>query len=123
RVRDDELKFVLEKVNNLAVANLERLALPQDDEGIWQTLTTNLISVSQDDQISHSLRLKAGDVLDRVVFHSIKLGNLTDEASRNQIQTRGLRALKTQISTLYESDRRSTSSLRATDFEVHEQGL
>ncbi|PGH16246.1 hypothetical protein AJ80_05269 [Polytolypa hystricis UAMH7299] len=123
RVRDDELKFVLEKVNNLAVANLERLALPQDDEGIWQTLTTNLISVSQDGQVSHSLRLKAGDVLDRVVFHSIKLGNLTDETSRNQIQTRGLRALKAQISTLYEPERRPSSSLRATDFEVHEQGL
>ncbi|PGH01738.1 hypothetical protein GX51_05054 [Blastomyces parvus] len=123
RVQDDELKFVLAKVNDLAKSNIERLALPDDEEGIWHTLVGDLVSITKNAQISQSLRSNASHVLDNVVFHSIKLGNFDDPATRNQVQLRGLRSLKTQISTLYESGPGSKSSQRTSDFEVHEIAL
>ncbi|KAK2791130.1 hypothetical protein FQN52_005086 [Onygenales sp. PD_12] len=123
RIQDDELRFVLAKVNDLAKANIERLARPKDDEGVWHTLVGDLASITQNGQISQSLRANASNVLDSVVFHSIKLGNSTDLAARNEVQLRGLLALKTQISTLYDVDQRSKGSNRSSDFEVHELAL
>ncbi|OAX84129.1 hypothetical protein ACJ72_01495 [Emergomyces africanus] len=123
RIQDDELKFVLTKVNDLAKANIERLALPNDEEGIWHTLVEDLVSITQNTQIDQFLRSNASHVLDNVVFHSIKLGNFDDPAKRNQVQLRGLRALKAQISTLYGSGQSSQFSQRASDFEVHEIAL
>ncbi|KKZ68441.1 hypothetical protein EMCG_05900 [[Emmonsia] crescens] len=123
RIQDDELKFVLAKVNDLAKANIERLALPEDEEGIWPTLVEDLVSITQNTQVNQSLRSNASHVLDNIVFHSIKLGNSDDPVTRNQVQLRGLRALKAQISTLYGSSQGSKSSQRASDFEVHEIAL
>ncbi|KAL2360320.1 hypothetical protein RJZ56_006819 [Blastomyces dermatitidis] len=123
RIQDDELKFVLAKVNELAKSNIERLVLPDDEEGIWHTLVGDLVSITQNAQIKQSLRSNASHVLDSLVFHSIKLGNFDDPAKRNQVQLRGLRALKIQISTLYKSNLGSKSSQRTSDFEVHEIAL
>ncbi|OJD25721.1 hypothetical protein ACJ73_02911 [Blastomyces percursus] len=123
RIQDDELKFVLAKVNDLAKSRIERLALPDDEEGIWHTLVRDLVSITQNTQISQSLRSNASHVLDNVVFHSIRLGNFDDLATRNQVQLRGLRALKIQISTLYQSSLGLKFSQRTADFEVHEIAL
>ncbi|QSS60699.1 endosomal peripheral membrane protein [Histoplasma capsulatum] len=123
RIQDDELKFVLAKVNDLAKSNLERLALPDDEEGIWHILVGDLVSITQNTQINQSLRSNASHVLDNIVFHSIKLGNSDDPGIRNQVQLRGLRALKSQISTLYDCCSNSNSSQRASDFEIHEIAL
>ncbi|OJD14800.1 hypothetical protein AJ78_04888 [Emergomyces pasteurianus Ep9510] len=123
RIQDDDLKFVLAKVNDLAKANIERLALPDDEEGIWHTLVEDLVSITKNSQVNQFLRSNASHVLDNVVFHSIKLGNFNDPAKRNQVQLRGLCALKTQILTLYDSGQSSQFSQRASDFEVHEIAL
>lgn len=123
RVQEDELKFVLDKVNELARANTERFASPQDEAGIWHILVENLVSVTRNSNISQNLRLKAGESLDSVVLQSIKLSMNAPIAARNEVQSRGLSALKLQISTLYDSERLSTASSRATDIEVHELAL
>ncbi|KAF3481456.1 uncharacterized protein GIQ15_04215 [Arthroderma uncinatum] len=121
RVREDELKFVLEKAHSVANANIERLALPQDD-GIWEILVNNLIRMIQNDQVSSALRLKASDVINTVISKTIKLTESAEEESRNDVQLRGLLALKSQ-SSMPSQGRRPSSSPRAADLEVHELAL
>ncbi|EEH40796.2 hypothetical protein PAAG_02772 [Paracoccidioides lutzii Pb01] len=123
RIQDDELKFVLTKVNELAKANIERLALPKDEAGIWHILVEDLVSITRNSQINQSLRSNASQVLDNVVFNSIKLGNSDDPNLRNLVQLRGLHALEIQISALYDISQTAKSSQRASDFEVHELAL
>ncbi|EFE32597.1 endosomal peripheral membrane protein (Mon2), putative [Trichophyton benhamiae CBS 112371] len=121
RVREDELKFVLEKTHAVAKANIERLSLSKD-EGIWELLVKNLLKTIQNDQISSALRLKASDVTNTVISNTIKLTESTEEESRNSVQLRGLHALKSQSSIPFHG-RRSSSSSRAVDLEVHEFAL
>ncbi|EZF32770.1 hypothetical protein H101_03643 [Trichophyton interdigitale H6] len=121
RVREDELKFVLEKAHAVAKANIERLSL-SEDQGIWELLVNNLLKMIQNDQISSALRLKASDVTNTVISNSIKLTESTEEESRNSVQLRGLHALKSQSSMPFHG-RRPSSSSRAVDLEVHEFAL
>ncbi|KAK2880688.1 hypothetical protein FQN49_000457 [Arthroderma sp. PD_2] len=121
RVREDELKFVLEKAHGVAKANIERLSLSQD-EGIWDILVNSLVKMIQNNQISSALRLKASDVLNTVISKTIKSTESTEEESRNDVQLRGLLALKSQ-SSMSQQGRRPSSSSRAADLEVHELAL
>ncbi|KAM5470176.1 Endocytosis and vacuole integrity protein [Microsporum audouinii] len=121
RVREDELKFVLDKASGIAKANIERLSLPQD-EGIWDLLVNSLVKTIQNDQISSGLRLKASDIINTIISKTIKLTESIEEESRNDVQLRGLLALKSQSSMHYQA-RRPSSSIRAADLEVHEFAL
>ncbi|EFR03727.1 hypothetical protein MGYG_06723 [Nannizzia gypsea CBS 118893] len=121
RVREDELKFVLQKAHAVAKSNIERFSHSKD-EGIWELLVNNLVKTIQNNQMSPALRLKASDVINTVILQTIKLTESTEEESRNKVQLRGLLALKLQLS-MPVHGRRPGSSSRAADLEVHEFAL
>lgn len=124
KMHDEELKFVLEKANELARANLERLSsLGEDEMKSWQTLTRSLISTSANTSISPNLRLQASGVLNSLVFLTMKLQDGEDEKARNQVQLRNLQTLKDQVASLYPSEVASAKSLPTTVIEIHEQSL
>ncbi|KAL1958620.1 hypothetical protein VTO42DRAFT_4217 [Malbranchea cinnamomea] len=123
KVQDDELKFVLDKINDLTKANIKRLAMSSAQGSIWTILVSSLVEISQNGHITASLRLQAANVLDKVVFNTIKLRGLADESVRNQIQVRGLSALQSQILSLYNRDRVSSASIRSADVEIHDSAL
>lgn len=123
RVQDDELAFVLEKANDLIGANLERLSTPSGEEEVWHLLIDDLVAITQNGDISSSLRIKASGALNNVAFQTMKLRRLEDVSARDQVQLRGLLALKSQITALYDSQIQSAGSSRAADFEVHELTL
>ncbi|KAJ5089490.1 hypothetical protein N7532_008174 [Penicillium argentinense] len=123
RMQDEELRFVLEKGNELAKANLERLAsLEEEDSEAWQLLTQSLISTSTNIAISPNLRLQASGILNSLVFLTMKSRN-DDEEDQNKLQVRNLQTLKDQIASLYSLDLVSSKSLPITVTEIHEQGL
>ncbi|KKA21697.1 Endosomal peripheral membrane protein (Mon2), partial [Rasamsonia emersonii CBS 393.64] len=122
RIQDDELNFVLEKTSELARSNLGRFsAVNTGADGAWNILTTSLIAIIVNGETSPSLRLKASKVLNDIIFHTMKQGNLENEPARNQLQLRNLQTLKSQIVSLYEQRSRSSSS--TADIDVHEQAL
>lgn len=123
RIQDDELTFVLEKTNDLIRANLERLSTPSGEEDVWNLLIDDLVTIIRNGEISSYLRSKASGTLNNVSFQTMKLGRLEDVSARDQVQLRGLLALKSQITTLYDSQNPSAGSSRAADFEVHELTL
>jgi hypothetical protein len=123
RMQDEELKFVLEKGNELARANLERLSsLDEADNTSWQILTRSLISTSANTEVSPNLRLQASGILNSLVFLTMNPQD-SDERVLNQIHTRNLETLKAQVASLYPSDASSAKSLPNTVVEIHEQSL
>ncbi|KAJ5899141.1 hypothetical protein N7495_003885 [Penicillium taxi] len=124
RMQDEELKFVLEKGNALAQANLERLSsLDQVDSRAWQLLTQTLISISTNTLISPNLRLQANEILNSLVFSTMKPRDGNDEKTQNELQTRNLQTLKDQVISLYSSEMVNSKSLPITVVEIHEQSL
>ncbi|KAJ5522043.1 hypothetical protein N7527_006158 [Penicillium freii] len=124
RMQDEELKFVLEKGNELAKANLGRLSsLEEDDSKAWELLTQSLISASANTTVSPNLRLQASAILNSLVFSTMKQREEDDEKVYNQVQTRNLQTLKAQVASLYASDMHTSKSLPITVIEIHEQTL
>lgn len=122
KTQDEQLKFVLEKANELAKANLDRLSsLEESDLRAWQSLTESLISSTAHGEVSPSLRLRASDMLNHIVFQTMKERDSDDGSLRNARQLRNLQTLKTQISSLYNSN--LPGSYPAVVIEIHEQSL
>ncbi|KAE8352819.1 hypothetical protein BDV28DRAFT_119843 [Aspergillus coremiiformis] len=124
KTQDEELKFVLDKASELARANLERLSsLVDSDHEAWQLLTERLMSTAADASINQNLRLRANEVLNTLVFQTMKqMGNDDDEA-RNARQMRNLETLRSQIQLLYDTGSCSLGSPSTLITEIHEQSL
>ncbi|KAE8151857.1 endosomal peripheral membrane protein [Aspergillus avenaceus] len=123
KTQDEELKFVLERANELCKANLERLSsLNEDDQDAWQLLTQRLMSTAAQSTISQSLCLRANEVLNNLVFQTMKQEN-DDDKIRNARQMRNLETLGTQIKLLYSTNACPLGSPSTVVAEVHEQSL
>lgn len=125
RMRDEELKFVLDKAKELAQANLERLSsLANPDRGVWKLLIERLIATAANPEISQRLRLKANGVLSYVVFETMKQGDDADDSVRNARHIRNLETLNMQVSTLYSVNACMPGlPLSTSIIEIHEQSL
>lgn len=124
RMQDEELKFVLEKGNELARANLDRLSsLDEENIAAWQLLSRSLIATSANTAISPNLRLQASSILNSLIYLTMKPREADDDQTRNRVQTRNLQTLKDQVTALYSSDQVTTKSLPITVIEIHEQSL
>lgn len=124
RMYDEELKFVLDKADELAKTNVERLSSPGGDEmEIWHILTHSLIATSANTSTSPHLRLQASGVLNSLVFSTMKPREENDSVTQNLMQLRNLESLKNQVASLYPSDVAHAKSLPTTVIEIHEQSL
>ncbi|PYH99112.1 endosomal peripheral membrane protein [Aspergillus ellipticus CBS 707.79] len=124
RTQDELLKFVLEKANELAKANLGRFSsLLEDDQGAWLLLTGRLMSSAADGTISQKLRLRANEVLNSVIFQTLKQKESDDVSECDARQMRNLQTLRLQIQLLYDASACSLGSPSALVAEVHEQSL
>ncbi|PYH39422.1 putative endosomal peripheral membrane protein (Mon2) [Aspergillus neoniger CBS 115656] len=124
KTQDELLKFVLEKANELARANLERFSsLADTDQDAWQLLTGRLMSSAADRSNIQKLRLRANKVLNDVVFQTLKHTDTGDASERNARQLRNLQTLKLQVQLLYDCGACSAGSPSAPVAEVHEQSL
>ncbi|XRM39625.1 Endocytosis and vacuole integrity protein, variant 2 [Aspergillus tubingensis] len=124
KTQDELLKFVLEKANELARANLERFSsLADTDQDAWQLLTGRLMSSAADRSNIQKLRLRASEVLNDVVFQTLKHTDTGDVSERNARQLRNLQTLKLQVQLLYDCGACSAGSPSSPVAEVHEQSL
>ncbi|KAJ5496151.1 hypothetical protein N7539_001267 [Penicillium diatomitis] len=124
RMQDEELKFVLDKGNEIARANLERLSsLDKENLEAWQLFSESLTAASANQSIDTSLRLQACNNLNSLIFLTMKPARLGDDETWNRIQTRNLQTLKEHIARLYVSDEVHAKSVPVTVIEIHEQSL
>lgn len=122
KAQDEQLKFVLEKADEIAKANLERLSsLDENDLRAWQSLTDSLISGASHSEVSQALRLRASEVLNNLVFQTMKQNDIDNDSLQNTRHIRNLGTLEKQINSLYNS--KLPGSYPAVVIEIHEQGL
>ncbi|EAU35660.1 conserved hypothetical protein [Aspergillus terreus NIH2624] len=125
KVQEEEMKFVLEKANEVASANLGRLAsLAESDQRAWELFTDMLILSAANGEVDQSLRLRANEVLNQLIFQTMKqLESDDDDGTRNTRQMRNLEALKRQITQLYDLNSCHLGSPSSLVVEIHEQSL
>lgn len=124
RMQEEELKFVLERIEELARANLCRLSsLHESERSTWRFLTDSLVLSAANNEISPGLRLKASSVLNDIIFRTMGQNNNENAEVRNEVQLRNLRTLQSQIRSLYDTNTGLPKTPAATVFEIHERGL
>ncbi|PYI24061.1 putative endosomal peripheral membrane protein [Aspergillus violaceofuscus CBS 115571] len=124
RTQDELVRFVLEKANEIALANVDRLSsLIESDLSAWNLLTTRLMSTAADRAISQKFRLRANEVLNSIVTLTMAQRAGDEPAKQNERQLRNLQALKMQIRLLYEASGCSIGFPTAPVVEIHEQSL
>ncbi|EAA59851.1 hypothetical protein AN3643.2 [Aspergillus nidulans FGSC A4] len=124
RIQEEELKFVLEKAHSLAKANLERLSsMGDNDQSAWQLLTDRLMATAANGEINQDLRLRANEVLNGLVFETMKQKDNESDADRDVRQLRNLETLQSQVNLLYESTGCKLGSPSTSIADVHEQSL
>ncbi|KAL4814861.1 hypothetical protein BDW67DRAFT_165315 [Aspergillus spinulosporus] len=124
RIQDEELKFVLERAHSLAKANIERLSsMGDNDQNAWQLLTDRLMATAANGEINQDLRLRANEVLNGLVFETMKQKDHENDADRDVRQLRNLETLQSQVNLLYESAGCKLGSPSTSIVDVHEQSL
>ncbi|KAL4773049.1 hypothetical protein BDW60DRAFT_206801 [Aspergillus nidulans var. acristatus] len=124
RIQDEELKFVLERAHSLAKANLERLSsMGDNDRSAWQLLTDRLMATAANGEINQDLRLRANEVLNGLIFETMKQKDNESDADRDARQLRNLETLQSQVNLLYESTGCKLGSPSTSIVDVHEQSL
>ncbi|KAI9371461.1 hypothetical protein BJX61DRAFT_548252 [Aspergillus egyptiacus] len=124
RIQDEELRFVLERARILAQANLERLSsLAENDRKGWQHLTDRLMSTTANEEVDQELRIHANEVLNGIIFETMRQRVEESNAERDARQLRNLETLRSQIKLLYQSSGCSLGSPSASIVEIHEQSL
>lgn len=113
--------FALNKIGELAVLNEGRLSQYDPAESGWNVFITELVRFSTDDLKAASARLLAADIVSRTVKEIAEL-SMEDDEQRNEIQTRILSALQTQISALHQNDR-DGDFYDDTDIRIHQVAL
>ena len=123
RMQEEGLRFVLERTDELARANLRRLSsLHENERRTWQVLTDSLIARTANGDISANLRLNASSVLNNVIYRTMGTDGSID-ASLNELQLRNLRALQAEVISLYDARLNPSKSPVALVVEIHERVL
>ncbi|KAF2866708.1 hypothetical protein BDV95DRAFT_195911 [Massariosphaeria phaeospora] len=113
--------FVLNKIGELAGLNEGRLAQYDPIESGWDVLIAELVRFSANDHKATSTRLLAADILSRSAREIAELSTASGE--RNEIQTRILSALQTQIAALYHDKGDSEERFSDTNIKIHQVAL
>jgi hypothetical protein len=111
--------FALAKLGIIASINIDRLMAFDPDATGWTILSTELISAASTPAVAPSVRLRASEVLVRIVLEAANNTPSLPEEPRGVIQWRLLDTFRRALLPLQEEDRKVSLSTGPTDIEVH----
>ncbi|TGO60982.1 hypothetical protein BCON_0031g00610 [Botryotinia convoluta] len=117
--QNQEDLFALAKLGDIASINIDRLTTHEPSASGWQMLTSELISASCSLSATPSVRLRAAEILVRIVIEAATSTLADSEARRGLVQTMLLQALSRALHPLQMEDRQVTVAIHSTDVEVH----
>jgi len=117
--QNQEDLFALAKLGELASINIDRLTAYDPDTSGWQILTSELIAASCSSSTPSSVRLRAVEILVRIVLEAATSTLSAPDAHRGAIQTQLLQAFSRALEPLQSEERQMSVSSLATDIEVH----
>ncbi|KAG9230550.1 endosomal peripheral membrane protein-like protein [Amylocarpus encephaloides] len=117
--QNQEDLFALAKLGELASINIERLMDHDPEASGWSILTSNLIKVSCSTSRPSSVRIRAAEILVRLVLEvASNILSLPDNA-RGDIQLRLFQTLRSAIHPLESNERPSSVAIHTIDTDVH----
>jgi hypothetical protein len=117
--QNQEYLFALAKLGDIASFNIERLmASPPEDSG-WAVLTSDLIATACSTTTPSTVRLRAAEIVVRLVLEAAAFSLYLQGDSRSEIQLRLLQTFSRTLEPLKSDERYTTVAIHATDIDVH----
>ena len=117
--KNQEDLFALTKLGDVASINMNRLITNSPEVSGWTILTTELVITACSPSTAASVRLRAAEILVRVVLESATASLQLPESSRSDVQLRLLVAFKRALEPLQFEDREMSVSTHTADIDVH----
>lgn len=117
--QNQEDLFALAKLGELASINIERLMASDPDISGWTILTSDLIRASCSTSRPSSVRLRAAEILVRLVFEAASSSLSLPEDIRSGIQLRLLQTFRDAIQPLESNERSSSVQIHTIDVDIH----
>ncbi|KAF4629800.1 hypothetical protein G7Y89_g8339 [Cudoniella acicularis] len=117
--QNQEDLFALAKLGEVASINIERLTAYDPETSGWAILTSELIKAACSPSTPSSVRLRAAEILVRLVLDTAATTLSLPDASRGVIQLRLLETFRSALLPLESDDRETSVAIHSTDIDVH----
>jgi hypothetical protein len=118
--QNQEDLFALAKLGEIASINIERLLRHEPEDSGWTVLTSELITAASSPSAASSVRLRAAEIMVRLVLESASATLSLPDEQRSVIQLRLLQAFSRALNPLQADEHREMSvSIHTTDIDVH----
>ena len=117
--QNQEDLFALAKLGDISSINMERFMAYDPKSSGWMIVTTELIKASCSPTTTSPVRLRAAEILVRLVLESATVSLTLDDELRGAVQLRLLETLSRALKPLQLEDRQMSVSIHAADIDVH----
>lgn len=117
--QNQEDLFALAKLGDVASFNIDRLMVVSPEISGWTILTSELIAVSSSTNTPATVRLRAAEIVVRLVLEAASFSLSLENESRSEIQLRLLQTFSRTLEPLESEERVMTVATHATDIDVH----
>lgn len=111
--------FALAKLGEVASINIERLMTYEPEGSGYALLSSELISAACSTSTPASVRLRAAEILVRLIIEAATATLALSEDARGDIQLRLLETLRSTIQPLESHERVTSVAIHSTDIDVH----
>ncbi len=112
-------RFTLAKIGDLAIINLDRLLIYPPDVSGWDQITSELIRVLSSSAVAAPVRGRGADILVRLMLDAAKALSGQNDETRARVQLRILECLHASLGPLVEENRVASVTTYATDVDIH----
>ncbi|KAH7312245.1 FtsJ-like methyltransferase-domain-containing protein [Stachybotrys elegans] len=116
---NQEYQFALAKLGEIALINMERLLRYSPETSGWSLLIDELINALVSGSMSAPVRMRAAEILTRLMLEAASAASNMSEESREPIQLRFLGALRSALLPLLEDGRDAVAAAAAIDADIH----
>jgi hypothetical protein len=117
--QNQEDLFALAKLGDIASINIGRIMTNDPEISGWSILTSELITAACSSTTASSVRLRAAEILVRIVLESATASLQLPEDTRAAVQLRLLESLNGALEPLQFEDRKVSVAIQTSDIEVH----
>jgi hypothetical protein len=117
--QNQEDLFALAKLGDVASFNIDRLMIYKPETSGWATLTSELIAAAWSPSRPSSVRLRAAEILVRLVLEAATATLPLADDDRSPIQLRVLETLQAALHPLESDDRQASVSSHSIDVDAH----
>ena len=117
--QNQETLFALAKLGDIASINIDRLMTYDPEVSGWTVLTSELITAASSPSTASSVRLRAAEILVRLVLESASATLQLPDETRSVVHLRLLQTFSRALQPLQSDEREMSVAIHTTDIDVH----